>query len=202
MLWCQGHGATSSLDMRGSRQFWEKGWASRQVLVRLREEVINWNEHVHIWTISMAILVPPSWISALGQFRGALSGSIICIRRHRLWAGVGQVAAPFCFFPLTYWGDSHGSKAPNGHNQRLFHLLISKQSITGGKVLGSTSPTAGSLAFTPTPFFQLPGISEGNAAVGRSLGKGRPFKHSAACLNWGSHSCSLLWIMPGKLVNK
>ena len=95
-----------------------------------------------------------------------------------------------------------GPRLPVATISSLFHLLISKQSITSPEVLENIPPTAGSPAFAPTPFLQLPGISEGNSAECKSSGKGRPFKHSAARLNWGRHSCSSLLIMPGKLVNK
>lgn len=84
----------------------------------------------------------------------------------------------------------------------FFHLLINKHSTASPEAFENIPPTAGSPAFALTPFLQLLCISECNSAVRRSLGEGRPFKHSAACLNWGSHSCSSLLIMPGKLVNK
>lgn len=89
--------------------------------MRLREEVKGQPERVLPYSnnqhapVGASLLDVSPWPVQRSSFEG-FSLDSEGTDSGQEWGG----GNPFMFFPLTYSGDSHGSKAPNGHNQLLF----------------------------------------------------------------------------------
>lgn len=108
---------------------------------------------------------------------------------------------PLCSSFRLAWETVLGSRTPKGHKQLPCLLIIRKCSTSSPEGWRRASPVAGSPGCTVTPFPQFSCITVYSFSVCRSMGQGKFWKHSPACLNWGNHSCSLLLIELGKLVN-
>lgn len=83
-------------------------------MLTIRQSVCPYSNNQHA-PVGACLLDVSPWPVQRSSFEGVSSDSEGVGSRQE-WGG----GHPFLFFPLAYSGDSHGSKAPNGHHQLLF----------------------------------------------------------------------------------